>query len=42
MPTGSMAKVVTFALVDPAKLRVVLTHQSDARSGLTELELWKE
>lgn len=39
-PTGSMANVVTFSPVETTKLRVVFTHQGNARSGVTELEVW--
>ena len=39
-PAGHRANVVTFAPVHTSKLRVVLTHQPGASSGLTEIEAW--
>jgi hypothetical protein len=41
-PTGGMANNVRFEPVKTSKLRVVFTHQGAARSGLTEIEIWKE
>ena len=41
-PLGGAMNTVTFNKVTTPKLRVVFTHQGKARSGLTELELWKE
>ena len=40
-PTGSMANAVTFSPVATNKLRIVFTHQGRARSGVTELEVWR-
>lgn len=41
-PTGSTLNTVRFKRVTTTKVRVVFTHQGQARSGVTELELWKE
>jgi hypothetical protein len=41
-PTGGVRNTVTFDRVRAAKLRVEFIHQGKARSGLTELEVWKE
>ncbi len=41
-PTGRRANVVTFVPQPVSKLRVVFTHASSGRTGLTELELWGE
>lgn len=45
-PTGGMANVVTFPKITTTKVRVVFKHKTpgkaEPRSGLTELELWKE
>jgi len=40
--TGSMANVVTFPQVAGKKVRVMFTHKGNARSGVTELELWND
>jgi hypothetical protein len=40
--TGGMANVVTFPKINTNKVRIVFTHKGNARSGLTEVELWKE
>jgi hypothetical protein len=40
-PRGSMANTVTFDGVTTTKLRAVFTHDGDARSGVTEIEIWK-
>ncbi|MEZ0264037.1 MAG: discoidin domain-containing protein [Phycisphaerae bacterium] len=42
VPTGSAANIVTFTRAKTSRLRVVFTHRSKARSGLTELEVWRE
>lgn len=42
MPASSAMNTVTFARATTPKLRVVFTHKGDARSGVTELEIWKE
>jgi hypothetical protein len=42
VPTGSAINTVTFAHVKTQKLRVLFTHRGEARSGVTEIEVWKE
>ncbi len=42
LPEGSAMNTVTFMRVTTTKIRVVFTHKGNARSGLTELEAWKE
>ncbi|MCF7730631.1 MAG: discoidin domain-containing protein [Akkermansiaceae bacterium] len=42
VPTGNMANTVTFPQVKTNRLRVVFTHHGNARSGLTELEVWEK
>jgi len=41
-PTGGLRNTIRFDPVSTAKLRVVFTHQNKARSGLTEIEVWRE
>jgi hypothetical protein len=41
-PAGSMLNTVTFDRVTTSKVRVIFFHQGKARSGVTELEVWKE
>ena len=41
-PVGSQANEVRFDLVSATKVRVVFQHRSPAKSGLTELEVWRE
>ncbi len=41
-PTGGMANTVTFAKVKTSKIRVVFANKGKARSGLTEMEVWRE
>jgi hypothetical protein len=41
-PTGSARNSVTFPQVTTTRLRVVFTHQGKSRSGVTEMEVWKE
>jgi hypothetical protein len=41
-PTGNMANELTFKPVTLKKLRLVFTHEGQARSGLTELEIWEK
>ena len=41
-PTGSAINTVTFTRVTTPRIRVLFTHQGKARSGVTELELWRE
>jgi hypothetical protein len=42
VPSGGSANSIKFAKVTAAKVRVVFTHKDKARSGVTELEVWKE
>lgn len=37
-----MINTVRFSRVTTTKLRVVFTHREKSRSGVTELEVWKE
>jgi hypothetical protein len=39
-PEGRRANVVSFDRIETSRLRVVLTHQPGAFSGLTEIETW--
>jgi len=39
-PAGRRANVVTFGEIRTTKVRVVLSHQAGATSGLSELEAW--
>ncbi|MBL8890806.1 MAG: discoidin domain-containing protein [Planctomycetaceae bacterium] len=41
-PTGSQANHVQFSPVVTTKLRVLFVHRGSAKSGLTELEIWRE
>ena len=41
-PIGGAMNTVTFSKVTTTKVRIVFTHQGKARSGVTELEIWKE
>lgn len=41
-PTGSVVNTVRFDRVTTSKLRVVFTHNGNSRSGLSEIEVWKE
>ncbi len=41
-PAGSTINTITFPTVTAAKLRAVFTHQGRARSGVTEMTVWKE
>jgi len=41
-PTGSMANTVTFSPVTASKVRIIFTHQGRAKSGVTELEIWRQ
>jgi len=41
-PRGSMANSVRFDRVTAPKMRVEFTHKGRARSGLTEIEIWRE
>jgi hypothetical protein len=40
LPAGGAKNTVTFAPVRTAKVRVVFTHSGQARSGLSEIEIW--
>jgi hypothetical protein len=42
IPTGSALNTVTFPRVTTRKIRVLFTHQGESRSGVTEMEVWKE
>ena len=42
IPTGGALNTVAFDKVTTPKIRIVFTHQGKARSGVTELELWRE
>jgi hypothetical protein len=41
-PIGSQANQVQFSPIVTTKLRVVFRHRGQAKSGLTELEVWRE
>jgi hypothetical protein len=41
-PAGGKPNEVTFTPVKTAKVRVVFTHRPNAKSGVTEMELWAE
>ncbi len=41
-PAGGNANVISFDPVSTEKLRVVFTHKSPARSGVTEIEAWEK
>ncbi len=41
-PTGSVVNSVRFRPVKTTKLRIVFVHAERARTGLTEIEIWKE
>lgn len=40
LPTGRRPNLVTFSRIETAKIRVDLTSQTSAATGLTELEAW--
>ena len=42
VPIGSAINTVTFSRVTTQKIRVVFTHRGESRSGVTEMEVWKE
>ncbi|MEE3033397.1 MAG: discoidin domain-containing protein, partial [Planctomycetota bacterium] len=42
LPAGSVANTITFSKVTTRKLRIVFTHKGGARSGATEIEVWRE
>ncbi|UCG84816.1 MAG: discoidin domain-containing protein, partial [Gemmatimonadota bacterium] len=39
-PAGHRANVITFPVLSTEKIRLVMTHQAGASSGLSELETW--
>lgn len=41
-PTGGVSNSLTFAPVMTRKIRVLFEHKANSRSGVTELEAWKE
>lgn len=42
IPVGSALNSVTFTHVTTQKVRVLFTHRGESRSGVTEMEVWKE
>lgn len=42
IPSGGTVNTVRFKPITTSAVRVVFTHGGEARSGLTEIELWKE
>jgi hypothetical protein len=42
VPVGGRANTVAFDRAAMSKLRVVFTHKGKARSGVTEIEVWRE
>ena len=41
-PVGGVRNTITFTAVKTPKLRVLFTHRGQARSGVTEIEAWRE
>jgi hypothetical protein len=41
-PRGGVQNTVMFPRIETSKVRVVFTHQGKARSGLTEIEMFRE
>jgi hypothetical protein len=41
-PYGGERNTVRFPRIETSKVRVVFTHRGKARSGLTEIEMWRE
>ncbi len=41
-PTGGMANTVKFAPIRFSKFRIMFTHAGESRSGVTEVEAWKD
>lgn len=41
-PVGSAVNTVTFARVTATRIRIVFTHRGAARSGLSELLMWRD
>ncbi len=42
IPSGGRANTITFTQVKTDKIRVVFTHKGKARSGATEVEIWRQ
>jgi hypothetical protein len=42
IPAGGTVNTVKFTKVTAQKVRVVFTNKGKARSGVTEMEVWKE
>ena len=42
VPTGNAVNTATFAHITTRKMRVLFTHRGESRSGVTEMEVWKE
>jgi hypothetical protein len=41
-PKGGVKNTIKFDAVTASKLRVVFTHEGESRSGLTEIEIWRQ
>jgi len=41
-PAGGRANTITFTKINTQKIRIVFTHKGKARSGATEVEIWRE
>jgi hypothetical protein len=41
-PAGSQFNQATFSKTRASKVRIVFTHNGKARSGVTEIMVWKE
>jgi hypothetical protein len=41
-PAGNIANEVTFPRINTDKLRILFTHKGKSRSGVSEVELWRE
>ncbi len=41
-PAGNMANTITFSKTTASRLRIVFHHAGKARSGVTELEVWRD
>lgn len=41
-PTGNLSNTIRFESVSATKVRAVFTHDGNARSGVTEFEIWRE
>jgi len=39
-PAGRRPHIITFPLIKTSRLRAIMTHSKEARSGLTEFEAW--